>query len=202
MVAHHHHRSPRRSDDMARNWFVDSVQRSRSNNFTSDLNQTWLHLIIYTFQKFGWQLFAFHFFHISSDSFVCRDSFVKPIVTAKSVARLPPSRECLVFTSTLRATEMALFTSRSPPTPPTSIVTLLRNSIRWIVYCFLIKGTRDSILYSHPSISRASSVVSPDSSGLPPNPTVFLHCCASHSEQASSIASRALLFWLYITSHA
>lgn len=49
---------------------------------------------------------------------------------------------------------------------------------------------------------RASRVVSPDSSGLPPYPTVFLHLCSSQTLQLSSIASKALLFSLFKTFHA
>lgn len=48
----------------------------------------------------------------------------------------------------------------------------------------------------------ASNVVSPDSSGLPPNPTVLRHCISSHKEQLASIASKALFPSLYKTSHA
>lgn len=84
-------------------------------------------LSLNTFQKLGWHLFSFHCVHISLDSSVCKDCFLNPIFTAKSVARDPPSRECFVCSSTLRATEIAFFTFRSPPTPPTSIATLSKR---------------------------------------------------------------------------
>ena len=44
---------------------------------------------------------------------------------------------------------------------------------------------------SYPSMIMASSVVSPDSSGLPPKPTVPSHCSLSHAAQPLSTASSA-----------
>lgn len=54
----------------------------------------------------------------------------------------------------------------------------------------------------HPSIIRASRVVSPFSSGFPPKPTVPRHCICSHSVQLSSTASKALRFSVWRTSQA
>lgn len=48
----------------------------------------------------------------------------------------------------------------------------------------------------------ASNVVSPFSSGLPPNPTVVSHCSRSHTEHPSTTASTALLLLVNTVSHA
>lgn len=55
---------------------------------------------------------------------------------------------------------------------------------------------------TYPSIMKASRVVSPFSSGLPPKPTVKSHCSCSHTEQPFSTASNAVKFWLYKASQA
>lgn len=49
---------------------------------------------------------------------------------------------------------------------------------------------------------RASNVVSPVSSGLPPYPTVPSHCSISQTLQPYSMASRVVKLFLYNVSHA
>ena len=71
----------------------------------------------------------------------------------------------------------------------------LNNNFQAKINPKCLRKYRTKCCCSYPSIIMASRVVSPDSSGLPPAPTMWRHCSASHSLHPPTTASTALEFF-------